>query len=303
MPACVKADPVLSYFWNRLYYYDQNVLLIVCGGTGSCKSGSSLQLGYLMDRDKYGKSRFNLDHVIFKAEDFVKLVSGNLPKGSVIIWDEIGVEHDARNYYSLKNKLVKYVMQTFRYRNFMLIMTVPDLKSIDIGTRRLLHCYLEMNGPIRSKKAAIGHMKFVQVNPMTGKEYFKLPRFYNKVLKKLSVYYIPRPPKELEDDYKVKKKLVTQAWYKDFNQQLSFMKSVIGEKEEKVVAKGMGLNELAEIVLGEPSGCVDRRKNQFSPVLIKSFFETRGEKVNIASCTATAKLLNLRLDSGEIRIA
>ena len=312
IPEHIKNDPVLSYFWKRIYYYDQNVLLLVCGGTGTCKSGSALTLGHLLDvTTKKSKvkgepaeciGRFNVARVVFKAEDFISLVNSNIPKGSVIIWDEIGVEHDSRNYYSLKNKLVKYVMQTFRYKNFILIMTVPDLKSIDIGTRRLLHCYLEMKGPVGNRQMARGALKLVQINPQTGKDYYKQMRFYDKDKKTLAAYFIPRPYPELEEAYKAKKKIMTTEWYNNFNEQLAYMENVVGEKQSAAKAASLSIKELADEVIKNPATAFNAQKQRFVGTLLQPFFEELGMKVGFQKCCSTSQYLNNLLKAGKISV-
>lgn len=312
VPEHIKNDPVLSYFWKRIYYYDQNVLMLVCGGTGTCKSGSALTLGHLFDvsmrkpkvKGEPGEcvGRFTVDRVVFKAEDFISLVNSNIPKGSVIVWDEIGVEHDSRNYYSLKNKLVKYVMQTFRYKNFVLIMTVPDLKSIDIGTRRLLHCYLEMKGPIGNRKMAKGALKLVQINPQTGKDYYKQMRFYDKSKKTLASYFIPRPYPALEAAYKAKKKIMTTEWYNNFNEQLAYMENVVGEKQKAAKASALSVKEMADKVMENPLSAFNSQKHRFTGALVQPFFEEQGTKISFQRCCATSSYLNSLLKNGEITV-
>ena len=302
IPEHVKNDPVLSYFWKRIYYYDQNVLLIICGGTGTCKSGCALTLGSLLDVNYKGENRFGVDRVVFKAEDFVQLVNTSSPKGSVIVWDEIGVEHDSRNYYTLKNKLVKYVMQTFRYKNFILIMTVPDLKSIDIGTRRLLHCYLEMQGPIGNRKMARGMLKLVQINPQTGKDYYKHMRFFDKNKKTLSAYYIKRPPAELEEAYKEKKKVMTEEWYTNFNEQLAYMENVVGAKQSAAKAASTTIKEMADLILEDPSLAFNHHSGKFVGTLIQPWFEERGKKFGFQKCCAVSQYLNNLVKEGKVEL-
>lgn len=312
MPEHIKNDPVLSYFWKRIYYYDQNVLMIICGGTGTCKSGSALTLGHLLDvttrkpkvKGEKGEciGRFDISRVVFKAEDFIALVNSNIPKGSVIVWDEIGVEHDSRNYYSLKNKLVKYVMQTFRYKNFILIMTVPDLKSIDIGTRRLLHCYLEMKGPVGNRQMARGALKLVQINPQTGKDYYKQMRFYDKTKKTLAAYFIPRPYPALEAAYKAKKIKMTTEWYNSFNEQLAYMENVVGEKQNAAKTASLTIKEMADEVMKDPLTAFNAEKYRFNGTLLQPFFEERGKKVSFQKCCATSQYLNNLLKTGKFSV-
>jgi len=295
MSPYVKADPVLSWFWRRIYRYDQNVLMIVCGQTGSCKSGSAITIAKSMD------ANFDIDRVVFKADDFVKLVSGDLPKGSVIIWDEIGVEHDSREYYTTKNKLIKYVMQTFRYKNFMLIMTVPDLKSVDIGTRRLLHCYLEMHGPTGDKRMAKGMLRFVQINPRSGKEYYKMPRQRDDMWKQgLTSYFVRKPVQELEVPYKAKKVAVTESWYKDFNKQLEYMKGVLGEQQELRQTNTLPIKDLANKLMKTPLEAYDGVRKRFSGALVKARLAEDDITIGYDKALTVAQYLNLQLKKGEM---
>jgi len=299
-PQEILNDPVLSYHWRRIYGKDQNVLMIICGPTGSCKSGSAITFGWVIDRGYNMEHRFNLDHVVFKADDFVKLVNSGLPKGSVIVWDEIGVENDSRNYYTLKNKLIKYVLQTFRYKNFMLIMTVPDLKSVDIGTRRLLHCFMAMYGPLKSRQMATGRIEFMQVNPKSGKEYFKMPRYFDTLGKRgINTYYIARPPRELENAYKKKKKMVTEQWYKDFDVQLSYMEGVLGEKK-KEAKEFLSMKDGVEILLKKPLEVYDSVRKKFTGPLVRIGLEEQGYNVGINKSQTMAQMLNRHLEKGDI---
>lgn len=303
MPKQVRNDPILSYFWRRLYRYDQNVLLIVCGQTGSCKSGSAIAIADMMDRGVDGRRRFNLDRVVFKANNFVDLVRSNMPKGSVIIWDEIGVEHDSRNYYTTKNKLIKYVMQTFRYKNFMLIMTVPNLKSIDIGTRRLIHCYLEMQGPDHSRKHATGFFRFVQVNPRSGKEYFKSSRYFNsKGKRSMGSYKIPKPSIDIEGPYKAKKQDVTEQWYENFNEQLTYMQDVIGEKHERKQTTLIPVKGLAEKLYDDLDEAYDQKKGRFTGPLVQAVLTQKDIEVSQVKALSVATYLTQIMKKGIIEV-
>jgi len=195
------------------------------------------------------------------------------------------------------------VMQTFRYKNFMLIMTVPDLKSIDIGTRRLLHCYMEMQGPVSNRKGATGMVRFVQVNPRTGKDYYKAPRFFADGAKYNMVsYYVPRPPLEFEETYKAKKRKVTEKWYADFSTQLSYMQGVLGDKVEETKEAGISLNDYVAILLKKPLEVYDSARKRFTAPLVRVELEEEGHTVGINKSQAIAKILNRCLRKGEITV-
>jgi len=299
----MKGDPVLSACWRDIYFYDKNKLIIVCGGTGECKSGSSMTLGDIFDVDVHFNSRWTLEKLVWDAQGFIKLINSNHPKGTVIIWDEIGVEHDSREYYTLKNKLIKKVMQTFRYKNFLVLMTVPDLASLDIGTRRLLHGYLEMRGQMPDKKMAKGKFEWIQTNPKSGKTYYKRPRYWeNGKYYMLDSYYVPRPRPELEIPYKKQKKIVTKEWYNNFGKQLDFMEKYIVDEDEKKKPGRPDLLALIEIVKENPMECITKAdgRNKFSPALIDQYLLKKKIKVNQNELSRLNQSMNIKLQQGEI---
>lgn len=299
----IKVDPIYTRIWRDIFSKDKNKLIFVCGGTGDCKSGSSITMSNDLDRDYLNRPRFYFtsdphnpkNRIVTSAQAFIQLISTNLPKGSCIIWDEIGVDADNREYYSLKNRLVKKVFQTFRYKNLIVFMTVPDFNSVDIGVRKLAHGYLEMHGQAMNGTMARGKFQWLQTNPKTGKIYYKFPRWIGDdgSKNKLVNYYIKRPPAEMEETYKLLKDRVNKAWYKDFNQQLNFMKKFTGDK---IIAK-LSLKELEEEVMKHPLKYWDVEKEKFVDVLLEAEFDLVGTKAR-----SLAKYLNAQVAQGNIAL-
>lgn len=307
MPPQIKADPVNSEMFGRVYYKDKNILVLVCGGTGDCKSGSSITKLWELDRGQNNEPRFYVsanpddpkNRVVTSAQKFVKLIAGKLPKGSGVLWDEIGIDADNREYYTLKNRLVKKVMQTFRHKNLIVFMTVPDFNSVDIGVRKLVHGYLEMRGQAMGGTMANGKFQWVQTNPKTGKQYFKNPRYKDRstgIIKKLKVYYIKKPPPELEIPYKQMKEVVNAEWYKRYNAELKYMQDYI---KERATTKGDSLMELVNKIMQNPMPYYHPAKKKIEYTLIEA-----DPKLKIGSNKArkVAKLLNIKLEKGELII-
>ena len=104
----------------------------------SGKSYCALSMAKQLDK------RFTMDNVVFTPEELMNLVeSDKLKKGSVIVWDEAGVGISHRSWQSQTNKLINYLLQTFRHRNFILIFTSPHLDFIDASTRKLFHAQFQ----------------------------------------------------------------------------------------------------------------------------------------------------------------
>ena len=116
---------------------NQNYIVIFTGSTGSGKSYNAMELALDLDPN------FNVDRIVFKPTDFITVTKQKLPKGSVIMWDEVGVGLSAREWFSIQNRMISYVLETFRRDNYILIMTTPNISFIDKKVRALLHGYAE----------------------------------------------------------------------------------------------------------------------------------------------------------------
>jgi hypothetical protein len=195
---------------DRTVNKNRNWLCIVCGETGSGKSYSAISLAKLIDKE------FNIDKLVFKADDFLKLLnSGKLKRGDCIIWDEAGVGLPSREWYSISNKAIGYLLQTFRNLNLAVIFTTPNLGYIDNQARCLFHSYIQTERIDYKKNIAVCKLFFVDVDSKKGKVYYKYPRFniqtpdgYSKmvVIKEL---YIDKPTDDLIKAYELKKKAYT----------------------------------------------------------------------------------------------
>lgn len=301
-PPQIKNDPINRRVWNKVYRKDKNVLVLVCGETGSCKSGSSLTKCIELDRDGKNRCRFYLstdpfdpkNRVVTSAQAFVKLVSSNLPKGSCVIWDEIGVDADNREYFTLKNRLIKKVFQTFRYLNLIVFMTVPDFKSVDIGVRRLVHAYIEMHGKTGDGNMASCKWQWITTNPKTGETLFKYPQFVDKdgTKKKIKIYYIPRPSAKIEKVYKDLKDNVNRDWQNIWNKQMAFMQQYL-----KTGASQKTSGDLEKDVMEKQEDYFDRDEFKFLDFLIE-------EKLGVSATKAAkvAKRLNQKLKANRLQL-
>jgi hypothetical protein len=157
-----------------------------------------------------------MDKLVFKADDFLKLLnSGKLKKGDCIIWDEAGVGLPSREWYSISNKAIGYLLQTFRNLNLAVIFTTPNLGYIDNQARGLFHSYIQTERIDYKRNVAICKLFFIDVDAKKGKVYHKYPRFkfrtpegYTRktVIKEL---HIEKPSESLTKAYELKKKAYT----------------------------------------------------------------------------------------------
>lgn len=165
------SNPVIDEIRARLHRRDQNAIIVVAGATGSGKSESSIRLAQLID------DSFNVGRIVWSVEAFLDIVrNGNLPKGSVIIWEEAGVGADSRTSMGLMNRAVTYLLETFRHLNLGLIITVPDLSMLDGRIHNLSHYYLETAGINYTEKTCRCWIYEIKRSSRYRKTYLPHPR-------------------------------------------------------------------------------------------------------------------------------
>lgn len=207
---------IISRIRNELRIGDNSFQAMVLGITGSGKSSSAMAFCKAID------PKFDIDRIVFEPEDFLALVNSNLPYGSAILCDEIGAWLSSRDWYSLQNKLMSIVLETYRYKRLCVFWTVPNVRMVDVNLRDLCHAILETVAIDRKRNICQCKFKYHQINPITGKSYDKFPVIRNKkgepvTLTRINVHRIH---KELEDKYLEKKKKHLDTVYRDIEEQL-----------------------------------------------------------------------------------
>ena len=151
---------------NKWYVTDNNMVTHNSG-----KSFSAISLAE--DIDPY----FNVDRIVFHPQEFIALLDMGLPKGSVILWEEVGVSLSSRDWYREQNKIISSLFETFRRHNLILIMTVPNVKFIDSRIRSMIHGFAEMIDPTFTG-GNFGWLKYfhVIVEQRSGKIRHRYPR-------------------------------------------------------------------------------------------------------------------------------
>lgn len=225
--------PLIRYALKRTTQDNKNLIGVFCGPTGSGKSYGILRLAEVLD------NKFNMTRCEFKALDFIRMINQLIKNdliypGMVVIWDELGAEHSAREFMTLTNRVVNYFFQTCRHYNMILLMTVPVLTFIDSNTRKVLHFIGEMQGVETSKGISKVKIKIVQTNVITGKSYMKFLRYQLNgrrfVSKKIT---LKLPSKELIHQYEIDKSAYTKESYVDYQHRLE-----IQEQTRRIRGRG-----------------------------------------------------------------
>jgi biotin operon repressor len=194
----------IRYIMQRIRE-NKNFIGIVSGPTGSGKSWSSLSMGEQADPN------FNINRVVFSGAELMRLInSGTLKKGSAIVFEEAGIGMSSKSWQSVTNKLLNFLIQTFRHRNFILIFNTPYMDFVDASTRKLFHAEFNtqsvdiVNGTCRLKP------RYIQYNSRNKKFYFKRLKVITKCGKRpVDTWSISRPSPELVKEYEIKKRAFT----------------------------------------------------------------------------------------------
>ena len=297
-----------------------DAIVVMAGERGSCKSGSSITLCELLDRDYKNRPRFRLPdsylpkgfklkpgekmpRVVFKPSDFLRLISEeNLPRGSCIVFDEVGVGGDSREFMTKKNKMLKQTMETIRSRNLIIFLTAPTLASFDVSFRRSMSIYVNCLGKSVSKNGfpcALVSANQSKPDPKEGiiftKNFIK-HRKIGLIPKKVNKLRIGKPPAYLENPYKRLKDMMQKELYSGFAKEMEIMSGFFS-KDELNKNKDTNLNDLVEKVMKSPLDYFDVNKKKFVASALQSKFNIKHSKAYSLS-----QLLTFRLNKGELKI-
>lgn len=194
-------NPIIARIKQRLHDRNQNFIAVCVGQTGSGKSWAMMRLAEKCD------PTFGVSRVVFDLTELASKVNKGLPPGTFFVLDEAGIAAGAREWQSKVNRLINYMLQTFRSKNYGLLLTVPDIEFIDKQTRKLVHAIFEMKSIDYDKKRSKIKPLLMQNNPRSGKTYqkylkYKLPDGRQVKVRNL---LLRKPTKELVTNYERKK--------------------------------------------------------------------------------------------------
>ena len=218
-----KQDYWISYMQDKVSgTIKRNMVILLIGKPGSGKSYSGLEICKMVDPSFDVETR-----VIFKARELLELIRyGKLKPGSAILFEEVGIDMDSHKWQSIQNKIMKYLLETFRHRRLILIMTTPYRSYIAKGSRILIDAEFEAFSIDYEEQKCILKPKFLEYNDRSGVVYEKYLKIINKRgTSKLKHWRIAKPCDEMLDAYEVKKKGFTDALYE------KLMKDIDGADE------------------------------------------------------------------------
>jgi ABC-type oligopeptide transport system ATPase subunit len=233
----MKSTPIIVYrgkpqgnswarwFISRTMRKNQNNLVSVVGRTGSGKTLSAISICEMMS--KMSGVSFTIDNIVFSLKELMDLInSDKLKKGSAVIFDEPQISISAREFQSQANRVFNYLLSTFRHRNLSLFFCTPFENLLDKSTRKLFHCRLETMSINQKNQTCRLKPRYIEYSDFKEQPYRKqLIVFYkdkngNNKSQKLFFWDVPRPSKELEEQYEKKKLDFTTRLNKNISERL-----------------------------------------------------------------------------------
>ena len=209
--------------------HNQHAIVMIVGKTGEGKSRTALFAGYKValylakQLGGHWKDYFNSENIaVMTTEEVIRVMKANSPK-KVIILDDIGAAWNSRDWNSKGNKILNRIIMTFRNKNNLLILTLPDSFILDKVPRNLLHFHIEMFKQEFDQGFAIYKLFRVLRRYRTGKTYFVHPRL-NGVKFVAGAVDDSEIPQELIDEYDADTELKNH-WKDEWNKTTSFIKT------------------------------------------------------------------------------
>lgn len=237
-----RKDSWIKFLARRITRTNQNNLVLIVGKTGSGKSWSALSISESLVKEIDNKNKI---HIVFTLKDLISVInSGKLKKGDVIIWEEAQTDISSRDFQTIANKMVNYLISTFRHKNLTLILPTPFEDLLDKATRKMFHFKIETITINRKKKTCKLKPKILEYNSQKGKFYEKFLRISykpkgmsNYILKALKFWNVTKPSKKLIEYYEKQKVMFTSNLNREIEQRINYyhkqQKEKLGVKDDR----------------------------------------------------------------------
>ena len=208
-----KTNSWARWMVGRTMRQNKNNLISIVGKTGSGKTYSAISICEIMS--KMDGIPFTIENVVFDLKELMTLInSGKLKKGSKIVFDEPQVSIGAREFQSEANKVFNYLITTFRHKNLTLFFCTPFESLLDKNTRRLFHARFETMSINRNNNTCRLKPRYLEYSDFKPEPYRKQLIVIFKeggINKSRKLFYwdVPKPSKEILQQYEKKKKEFT----------------------------------------------------------------------------------------------
>jgi hypothetical protein len=192
----------LDWLTKRVMKENLNATIIVEGeytGVGKSYLAMKLSEDYHIEHKKT-LSPFTVDGIFFNPEDAMDFI-GNAPRHSCGIYDDAGATAGHRKWFDEVMNILTTTVQTYRYRNLIMFLTVPFGIQVDVDLRRLSNLSIVVHDRGYACVYKITFQKFA--NKGRGAIYYN--HLFNIGSKKNKKIRLPMPSEDLCTKYEKKK--------------------------------------------------------------------------------------------------
>lgn len=206
---------LLQWFYRRIKK-NRNAIALFIGDTGSGKSYGAIRLAERVDPG------FGADRIVFTVKDFLTLVNADLPKGSVIIFDDAGLGINARLWQEESARIFGMLTQGFRYKQILTFITVPDESFIERQSRKLVHIRFEATDTQGIMKPKLmSRNSFDPDRPLT--KYPVIRRGRTPIT--IKTVKLQLPTQSLAEEYERRKNAYMEKRFKEFQEELETLEN------------------------------------------------------------------------------
>lgn len=264
MPLHIKKFFLYRKVYRDVWLRKKNAGFIVTGPTGSGKSEFALKLAQDLD------PTFNVERVVYTAEDFLKLIiegdsKGKIGIGKAIIFDETSHDEamDSRSSLSQTNKQMAALSTIYRALRLIVIYVAPNLNQIDSRVRAIsITGLFQLKSIDYVRQMSKADLFWSVQNSRTGDVYYKRPRIISDEGKRVVCMSVKlsRPKKKLRKEYEAKKMLFIKDKIARWNEKNKISKEVEEAKPIKMSFSEMVAEVLKNKKLFEINGKINSAK-------------------------------------------
>lgn len=229
----ISNEVILRHIERRIKR-NANALILVVGDVGSGKTFFGLDFGLTLAQ-RFG-CKFDGSWVEFSPRPILEMLLREHGKGQPTMIDEMGVAMSNRRWNTKENVSLSFLFQTVRFKNHVVLFTVPEMSFVDVAARRLFHYRCLVKPRFKNEKNYITIQKIVPNDRDPNKPPFYRPIPYklpDGTIKYAGRYVSQKPPQWLIDQYEAKRKIFIDGLYKKLSDDLI-------ESEEKGEKKAEG---------------------------------------------------------------
>jgi hypothetical protein len=203
---------------------------------------------------------FTIDNVVFDSQQFIELInSGKVKMGSAVMFEELGVAANSRNWWKEENIWLSFITQVFRTMNLIVFYTVPKLEYVDGQIAKLAHAHIEaVRVDLTHKQNVVKVYDPVSFQSRTNKWYKRLVGFARRGKGyKISQYRIYKASNLICKQYEEKREKYLSALRQQANKYLGESKTLTKQKE---FLDPKDISDLADKVVNNRERFMDDRR-------------------------------------------